>query len=328
MLGVELATTAPQSGAWWPAGAVFAVDFVSDRHMRGGRNVTGQDTIAFSRPSPRWAADAGGVWRAFQPGEPARTNRGLQVLPASRNEVPNAGMAGAVVGADAALSGLPTFWGQNRFDGDGIRGEVVASGTLAGLPAIDLRISGSAAVGDAQIYVTSDPGTHLPAQAGDAVLFGMMMQLVSGDLAGMGVRLRLSALTDTGGFVSKQTLSVALSGQPTIFDGAFVLASAGTQRARAGLEMNLPGGQDVVLRLAGPMLAKTAAASFPARILTSGSPVETAADALVLNLPPGPLDLTLRREDGTTAVISGVGGTFALDPAVAGPSPIAMAWAT
>jgi hypothetical protein len=73
-LGLTLALGASPNPAWWPAGAIYAADFVNNRYMRDGRNVAPEEAYSLERSTPALMQDRTGLWREFGPHTLRRIN--------------------------------------------------------------------------------------------------------------------------------------------------------------------------------------------------------------------------------------------------------------
>src|SRR5690606_23621572 len=110
MLGIGLSPLRTHPGRWWPEGAVYAADFVSNRYMRNGVEIPAAAAFSFSRASGKVAPDRAGAWHSFPPDVPARTNRGLLLEGAETYYPTNAAFAGLVPGTIGAGGALATGW--------------------------------------------------------------------------------------------------------------------------------------------------------------------------------------------------------------------------
>ena len=95
MLALNLSASVRPTSAWWTPGAVFAADFVNDRYMRDGVNITRDEALSVTRASSKLARTVAGQWLTFPADTLARTDRGASIEPASTNYVQNSTMAGA-----------------------------------------------------------------------------------------------------------------------------------------------------------------------------------------------------------------------------------------
>ena len=139
MLGLNLSASVRPTNAWWTPGAIFAADFVNDRYMRDGVNISRDAALTVTRPSPKLARTLAGEWLSFPPNTLARTDRGASIEPASTNYVQNSTMAGAIPGAPGTA---PTGWTVPT-SSNGLVRQITAVGTSKGLPHIDIRFSGT-----------------------------------------------------------------------------------------------------------------------------------------------------------------------------------------
>ncbi len=269
MLGVSLAPGAAPAKAWWPAGAVYAADFVNGRYMRNGNAVTAEEAFSVSRATGRWAVDSTGLWRHFGPNVPAITDLGLSVEPAGTNLVPNPALTGAVAGIVGSGGSLPTGWSTN---GSGLVVHVVAVTTLNGLPALHLRVFGTATSTFFELSLMSD--TSISASTGYTA--SIFLRSLAGSMPSVELRQ-----ADAGsGFVTANVLSTMLA--PLDRRGASFTSQASTAfgRLRVSHFLTVGSSYDFSILLSCPQMeARNSATSA---VLTTRD-VETAD----IGLPAG-----------------------------------------
>lgn len=310
-LAIDLAAGIPARRPWWPGGAVFAADFLNARYMRGGLACSGGEAFLVQRSSPRLAQDQAGHWHPFAPDVPALTDTGLWVDEARGNGVRNGMMAGAVAGSPGSL---PDHWQFEPYAGiDSC--EVVATGTVNGLPFVDLRLSGTTTQASG-VALRYDTGGVFAAGEGADVTFSCYVGLAGGSVAGTDViRHRL---IEEGADASPVHIHYLPDLRP-VLETDFIrvaetrsVAGPATATLRPDLELTFGAGQtlDLTLRLAAPQIELGTAASAP--ILSAGSLGTRAADVLTLRLPEGSFELTLSFADAGPQTFAGVGGEVTL----------------
>jgi hypothetical protein len=320
-LGIDLGMrTGRQS---WPAGALYAADFIENRYMRDGAPVVAAAAFAFTRASGKRAADRNGIWQAFAADVPARTDRGVLIEPAASNGLPNTALAGAVPGTTDLLDGLPANWTRSKIDGTNIKGRLLALATWRGLPAMTLRLWGSSTVDDAQVLFAAT--TDMALAKNDTAIASLFTQLLAGSTANVSTRLRLTEQDAAGTYVGKQLSLFTPTADGTRAFERFTIAGAATARATTTLEFALSGAFDLTLRIAAPQMEKSAATQPSSPIITGMVPAPRAADALTLKLPDAPCDVTLNLDGGSSLMLTGVSGDVTLDPAQFGGTPLRSA---
>ncbi|MDJ0387355.1 hypothetical protein QMO56_04455 [Roseomonas sp. E05] len=211
------------------------------------------ERVLTSRPGTAWAMNASGTWQAVAPDTPRfqGSARRLLVEEARSNALPNPRAEGAEAGTPGAL---PTGW--SILGTEALTRTVVGTGTIGGVPYIDLRYSGS--LSNAQSWwVLFTSITTVPAAAGEVWSASANAYVVAGSLANLSASLSLMQRTSTGGYISGVSSAPGgLPGYPEYRSVSREMA-AGTGRVIAGLLLQglTPGaGADVTIRIAGPQL--------------------------------------------------------------------------
>jgi hypothetical protein len=296
---------------WWPEGAVFGLDFLAHRYMKSGAACAQGDAFSVTRGSSRLAENAMGHWQEFANDIPARTDLGLSISDAAVSGIRNSTMSGAVAGTPGSL---PTLWGFSTGGGIG-NCQIVGTGTVLGLPYVDVRIAG-ATTSASGVALRFDTHGIMAAGQGDDVTFSAFMALVGGSITGFGnIRTRIiehRADTTTANTHYPASIRDAFSPGLDRFVVAREMAHAETASARVDLEMSFASGEmlDMTLRIAAPQLEAGIAASAP--ILSSGTPGTRQADVLTLHLPPGSHDLVLSFADAAPQTFEGASGDMVL----------------
>jgi hypothetical protein len=306
MLGLTLMTGRP-SYPWWPDGAVYAADFVNDRYTRSGVPVSRATALSFTRSTPKLAQDASDAWHSFGVDAPAITDRGLLLEPAATNTVPNAAMAGAVVGTLGAGGALPTGWTIADF----ALVDVTATGTEGSLPFFELRLRHDNS-GGGNLFPRLVCAAAISASIGQKWTASCFYRKIAGAWpANTGAFLNVEEVGSSTAYATVDRL-VDLQAR-TRLATTWTTSSPGTIHLEMrALMFNLsPDEQlDVTLRFYAPQLAMEDGASSP--ILTTGTAATRAADAAVLQLPAGSHDLTTLLDDASTQIVVGRTGPYPL----------------
>ena len=291
MLGLNLSASARPTSAWWTSGAIFAADFVNDRYMRDGVNITRDEALTVTRPSPKLARTLAGQWLSFPADTLARTDRGASIEPASINYVQNSTMAGTA----------PTGW-TIPTSSNGLVRQIVAVGTSNGLPHIDIRFSGTTTA-ESFLNLYLCPG-YVPTLPGDTWSLSCNIALIAGSLSGLipslACRLRAAMFNASAGYLGE------LMTNPTLdFSQGEVMQVQSAVATNAAVRSLSPYLQfwyenavsiDFTVRIRGPQFEPSAPTS---QILTTAGVGTRAADAIQANLLQ-PAEIVARYSDGTT----------------------------
>lgn len=288
MPSIALGLARPQAGAWWPAGARYAADFINGRYMREGTPIAEANALTLTRASGKWAPDRAGMWHYFGPNVLARTNAGALVEPAGTNLIPNPGLAGAAVGIVGAGGSLPTGWYVNNV----LTTEVLAITTSMGLPALRIRVSGAASGVFYELGV-SPPSTAIAAST--AYHASLFIRVEQGQMPD--VQLRQSTTADV-------LISVAiLAALDDTRCGVAFTSSSSAARGRIRVTFTLTQDQTVHsdLLIACPQIEEGGVATSPITSLRM-------VDALVANLGSYNQTLELVSSGGAATAQVGVSG--------------------
>jgi hypothetical protein len=285
---------AGQSPAWWPAGAAYAADFVNNRYMRNGNPITAAEAWSFSRASAKWAPSADGSWKQFAPNVSAQTDLGLSIEPAGSNIVPNPGLAGAAVGVVGAGGSLPTGWVSIGV----LTTEVLALTTLAGLPALRLRISGTPISTFYELNMMPSGTAMAPNTAYAA---SVLSQLHAGSQPTIEVRQGNSSDAFVAAVVVQPGPAVATARAEGVF-----ISQGSTVLARMRLTCIVVVGQSysIELTVAGPQLELGSK-------VTSPMIADRAADSILLGLPSGAQAVSCEFDNGNAGSLPGGSGSYA-----------------
>lgn len=287
MLGLNLSASVRPTSAWWTSGAIFAADFVNDRYMRDGVNITRDEALTVTRPSPKLARTVAGQWLSFPPDTLARTDRGASIEPASTNYVQNSTMAGAVPGTPGTA---PTGWTVPT-SANGLTRQIVAVGTSNGLPHIDIRFSGTTTA-ESFLNINLSSSNQIATLPGDTWTFSCGVALIGGSLAGLiptlACRLRTAMFSAAGSYIGELMTDSTLdfgSGEVTQIQLATV-TNANARFLLPYLQFWYTSAStiDFTLRICAPQFEQPVSTT---PILTSGGSTTRQADAVVLMLPTG-----------------------------------------
>ena len=223
--------------------------------------------LVFGRSSAASCYDATGTLQQT----PANTPRvDYGPTPGGRtNWISNSTMQGASVGAPGTL---PNGWG--NFAANGIAMSVVGTGTVGGMPFVDVRFSGTATN---TFFVEVFDLAVLAVSPGQVVTNSVYMALVGGSLAGV-PSIALEHRPDAG---STTDTPVALTSTLTRFVSTATAAAGATVEYFSFLLVLTNGAAvDATIRFAGPQqeFGPTATAFIP----TSGTPANVGAAPLGL----------------------------------------------
>lgn len=247
--------------------------------------------------------------------QPRRSSSGLTYEAAATNLIRNNSNTGAIVGQLGFGGAVPTDW--NMGAPSGLARNVVAFGTLLGMPYIDLRLNGtlgaSASVGATDFASPAGTTNVIAAVQNDIVSTSVYCQMIAGSMANISSLLfslnqvQADGATSNGLQSSAELTTILNDGKMRRLD-LLNKTIAGATTAFISPRMRFLGGTignavDITIRLMGETLSKTAFMSSP--ILTTNAAVTRTADSLVLK------DLNVGRavfqfDDNTTQTITGI----------------------
>lgn len=261
--------------AWWPVGAVMALDFGNDRYMRDQVSVGRDAVMSFARASTRLARNRAGSLLGFAPNAPALTDMGLSIEPAATNFALQSGRID-----------LPP-WSQGQ-------------STVTGYPAPDGSTNAAKLTQitpEANFRIQPVPATVVSGEQWTASLW--MWATAPGTV-------RWTLYRDGTGPIENNSVQFNLSSTPQLCAVTHRFANNHT-----GVSLRLTWGGDKPvndLYAWGGQVEKGAVAT--SSIVTMASPATRAADAADLHLPSGALDLLFTFDDGSTQLVAGVSGDY------------------
>ncbi|MCR6673606.1 hypothetical protein [Devosia ginsengisoli] len=289
-IGINLWTT---PSTWWPSGASYAADFAGDRYMRDGEPVAANAAFGLVRGSTKYAADGSGSFVPFGANIAARTDLGLLVEPASSNMLSNP------VGLETWLT---TMASATPLPGPvlGIFTQPMLVTDTAGNAVARLRHAMGLSVVAEQSYALS-----FWLRAGSTPNVGV---IASGDggSSRLGIALPDGGVTTSTSGRGAMTLAGLVQPAPNIYCAQvrWTPSYSGSCEVAIGPGTGVIG--DTVIALGAFMEVGT---RFTSPILDAGG---RAADNLTLHLPEGTHELTFTFADGSTQVIAGASGEFAV----------------
>ena len=244
----------------------------------GSVRLVGGETLApgvvFTRASAAMALGAdGATWQQAASNLPRLTGTGRRLLveSARTNTIRNPRGEGAVAGLLGAGGALPTNWTVGNTAG--LATEVIGSGTEAGLPYVEIRISGTP---NGALYQLNQDSVFPSAAAGDDWTYSLFSRQSGGSLANLGQ----AVLAVTIGAASSNTgYTLGTGPLATTRRAASVLNSAGGSTvARWRLGVTTGQAVDVMVRLGVPQFERSAFATSP--VLPPAGTVATSTRAV------------------------------------------------
>lgn len=273
--------TGPVAPAWVLANASLDLDFFEGQYWDGTTNTIGNImTTARSTVGLAQAADL--TWSSFAINAPRITTLGLLGEVASTNTIRNNSMVGATVGIIGVGGALPTNWSLANIGT--LVTEIVATGTLNGLPYVDIHISGvTSTTSHTVLFETS---TNVAAVSGQTWLVSQFLALVAGSSTNITSFNSRIIENNSGGtaLVATNTVAVptgsAFNGQR--FQAVRTFNQATAAFAQCGLQVIHASAAtiDYTLRVGAPQLEQQPTRTTP--ILTTTVAVARAADTYTI----------------------------------------------
>jgi hypothetical protein len=236
--------------------------------------------LSFTRASVAWAYNSAGVLTSYAVDTPrfdynptTLAPRGLLVEEARTNSLRNNSMTGVVAGTSGTL---PTNWVQAA-TATGITRTIVGSGTVNGLPYVDIKYTGTATAGDTVLFFEATTGVAtVNATTWSSTAF---LALQGGTLTNVTVKQGLRYRAAAGASIGSQVFETTITPTATLtrYERAATAADATVAFVVASLTLTMASGAvDVTLRIAAPQLELGAFATSP--ILTTTATVTRAVD--------------------------------------------------
>jgi hypothetical protein len=240
---------------------------------------------AFSRASTGWYFNGTGTLVpaandaprfAYDPSSLAP--RGILIEGPVTNGIRNNSMAGAVVGSPGSP---PTNWA--GLSGLGVTGSVVATGTVNGIPSIDIRYTGTPTATGA-IGIRPETVLGIAAATAQKWLTSWYVALIAGGSGFSLPRLNLSEFNSAGSFVAQSEAAISLTGTLARFSYLGTLSGgASTAYVAPVLFFGVTNGTpiDATLRIGAPDCAQIASGPT-SPILTSAAAGARMADVCTI----------------------------------------------
>lgn len=309
------ATTETTPPRWWPLDGTLATDFLHRRYMRSGVPVSADTAFSVGRASEIAADDSLGKWHWFVADEPAITDRGLFVSPASTNHIADTRFSSAVPGVVGADAVLPVGWAFTS--PTGLTWEILGIGADDGygLAFVDVRLSGTNASGST-VYpqVRFADGLSLGAPGTDFTLSSWVTEVTAPAPPQNRPVLQMIVRRSGGSSYTYPGITIATAARARWSRVHQIGANFADELAveTACIQQNVLTSEsvDVSFRLAGMQLEESAAPTAPIR--TDGVSQSRAGQTLVAHLPAGTHDVTVDRDGATSLVFPGLSGSAAL----------------
>jgi len=275
----------------------FQRDFASLKTLDHG---TGP-SITFTRNSNATFFDADGVLQTAATNAPrfdhdpaTGASRGLLIEEARTNSIRNSQAGGAVAGTPGTV---PTNWAAATPQ-HGLSRQIVATGTVNGLPYIDIRYSGTTDATNGNAVFFEGAGTTAAA-SGQTWTASAYFALVAGGFPNQ-LRLLVEGTNGTTRveFGSPANIAGGVTSSLQRFTRTYTLADATTTHVRAAVDFNYSSGVavDFTLRIAAPQLEQGA---FPTSYIpTTTAAVTRSADSAVVT----PISSFYNQAEGTLFV--------------------------
>jgi hypothetical protein len=236
--------------------------------------------LSFTRASAAWAFNSAGVLISHAVDTPRFDHnpltlapRGLLIEEARTNSIPNNSMTGAAAGTPGTL---PTGWAAAA-TAAGITRTIVGSGTVNGLPYVDIRYAGTAVAGDTVLFFSATTSAAtVNATTWTAAAF---LALQGGALTNVTVKQGLRYRAAAGASIGTQIYETTIVPTATLtrYERTATGSDATIAFVVASLTLTMASGEvDVTVRIAAPQLELGAFATSP--ILTTAATVTRAVD--------------------------------------------------
>jgi hypothetical protein len=258
-----------------------AVDFANARAWQKNIGQGLPDALcSIAAGAVRWHDNLAGNWLSFAPNTLAYTNKGLRVWEARTNAIRNNSMGGAVVGTPGTL---PTNWVETH--NTNIVPTVVGMGVDSGIDYIDIQVSGTAAVGNNNIFF--EGGTVIPVAVGQTWSSSVFVKMIAGSMSNFTNPALLLYSSNSGGAPLENNYTYLIptsSWQRAI--NTYTFAIAGAAYVNSALQINpvAAGPVNLTIRIGWPQLEQMPFATPPIR--TTNAAVTEAVEAVTLKTPP------------------------------------------
>lgn len=269
----------------------FPYDMMYKRSGKSGQALVTYNSLfseaTFTRSSAARYFDASGVLQSASTNVPRfgsltlnGLNPGLVIEGARTNSIRNNSMAGAIVGTPGTP---PTNWSSSPVNHGGLTRTIVGTGTLKGLPYIDIKIAGTVS-GTGYYLTTFETGTGITVAEGSQWYESAFVALVGGSLTNINtIRLNINHRQADGTYIgeaSGSNIKDSLTADLQRFSLGKTYGDTTPDTARSTPGITIEGADttaiDITIRIAAPQMELGAFASSP--ILTTSAAVTRAAD--------------------------------------------------
>ncbi|MCQ4159800.1 hypothetical protein NON00_07645 [Roseomonas sp. GC11] len=233
--------------------------------------------------------DSSGIWQAASANAPRFTGSAQRLLveEARTNLIRNPRAEGAVAGTPGTM---PTNWG-SATNPTGLARSIVGTGTVNGLPYIDIRLSGTLTSSNGNAAMTLDLQTGMPITAATNYTYSIYVALIAGSLSNV-PNIALNLLTyQSDGVTQVDNVSNNFHTELTSALKRFSLNfTSGTgavfvlPRLRPGLGSS-GSAVDITLRIAAPQFELGTVATSPV-LPTAGTPATASRAADLVSWSP------------------------------------------
>jgi hypothetical protein len=248
-----------------------------------------------SRAGTALSLDADGTYLPATADAPrfVGVSRRLLVEGARTNALRNARAQGAAPGAPGTM---PLYWSDGWAAGsETLISQVLGTGTEAGIPFLDWRLSGTPSSGRSDRAILFEAPTAIAAANGESWAASAFIKQVAGSTTGFSMALRILERNASGGLLASGLAASFVPGtvgplSANRVSGARTLAAGtGVAAVNSGISIGYTAGTslDVTLRIGLPQLEPGAFASSPILPGTEGPAAGTRAADLTAWAPPG-----------------------------------------
>jgi hypothetical protein len=236
--------------------------------------------LSFTRASTAWAYNSAGVLTSYAVDTPrfdynpsTLAPRGLLIEEARTNSIRNNSMTGAAAGTPGTL---PTNWSAPA-TAAGITRQIIGTGTVNGIPYIDIKFSGTAVAGDTVLF--AEPTTGVATVNATTWTSAAFVSLVGGSLTNVTPKFGMRYRAAAGASIASQVFESAIVPTATLtrYTTTATAADATVAFVTPSLTLTMASGAvDITVRIGAPQLELGSFATSP--ILTTTVTVTRAVD--------------------------------------------------